>query len=671
MSATVTQTFQRLFFALIVFVIAGTHHRIRAQERIIVNTIHEEENMDALLKDTSLIHAMATKAMSIQHTAPDSCIMLAKKVIKLSLLHRYSDGIAMGLIDIGAAYYNKGNIEQCKLYTQKAYPFCQRSIFRRTEALRAYYRGMAAASLMQARYDSAIYWNHKRLQLIDPEALLYPEKLIQLFIDLGGAWSSENHEKSLQYYLLAKKIAEKKQEQYLPQIYYSLSGLYYKKKQTDSSRMYANMGLQLLRKYPNPSKTQFIFFNLGETFIQTDPLKAISYFDSALAIHTSNMLSGVIRPNIGLARAYINLGRYEQAIKHATIALTTVQHVKLEGTERHAIYECLSTAAAGLKNYSDAFSYKTLAANLNDSLTSKEKSKAANEMEIKYQTYQKDKEISDNKLLIAHQRTYIERKNTWIGIISSGAFLLTVISLLLYRNNHHRQNLQDEKFRVMAQEQEIALLKAMMKGEERERIRIGRELHDGVGGLLSAVKLNFSTIQHEDQLLAERADFIRALKLVDETTSELRKTAHNLMPEVLLNGGLETAVVNFCKHISKTKKPEIHVLSYGLIPRMDLSFELSVYRIVQELINNVIKHAHASQAILQLNWQEHAFLVTIEDDGAGIPVEKMQQGAGIGISNIHARVRALEGHIELESNVGSGTTVYLQFAIEKIKLATA
>src|SRR5690606_7365869 len=141
---------------------------------------------------------------------------------------------------------------------------------------------------------------------------------------------------------------------------------------------------------------------------------------------------------------------------------------------------------------------------------------------------------------------YLGRKNTWIWITSLSILLLGITIILLYRNNRHKQYLQEEKIRVLMQEQEIKLLKAMMTGEEKERTRLGRGWHDGVGGLLSAIKINLSTMRIHNQTLAETEHFRNVLELVDEATGELRKTAHNLMPEVLLKGGITEAVNNFC-----------------------------------------------------------------------------------------------------------------------------
>src|SRR5690606_2211992 len=107
--------------------------------------------------------------------------------------------------------------------------------------------------------------------------------------------------------------------------------------------------------------------------------------------------------------------------------------------------------------------------------------------------------------------------------------------------------------------------------------------------------------------------------------------------------GLAEAITTFCERIQRGQELDIHVQSYGDLPRLDTSFELAVYRIIQELIHNIVKHAHAQSALVQLNWQEQVFNIMVEDDGVGIPAAAVSGKSGIGLANIRSRVQALNG----------------------------
>src|SRR5690606_26994876 len=157
--------------------------------------------------------------------------------------------------------------------------------------------------------------------------------------------------------------------------------------------------------------------------------------------------------------------------------------------------------------------------------------------------------------------------------------------------------------------------------------------------------------------LANTNDFSSTLSLLDEATSELRKTAHNLMPEILLKSGLKEAIATYCERMQRGQDLHIDVQCYGDLPRLDTSFELAVYRVIQELIHNIVKHAKARTALVQLNWQDNVFNILVEDDGIGLPQSSVVADAGIGLSNIQSRVHALNGAIDIESSPGNGTTI--------------
>lgn len=217
-----------------------------------------------------------------------------------------------------------------------------------------------------------------------------------------------------------------------------------------------------------------------------------------------------------------------------------------------------------------------------------------------------------------------------------------------------------QQVKTEQQLKEMQLWEALVNGEEKERSRIAKDLHDGVAGMLAAAKMHLASLHSSEREIAETAAFKQAIQLLEEAAVEVRKTSHNLMPELLLQHGLDEALRRYCCNISNNSTLVVRYDSWGELKRYKSSFELSVYRIVQELVNNIVKHAQASEAVVQFHCDEKVLYVTVEDNGIGFSNGQSQK-EGMGLSNLHARIKAMNGQIELNAVTGQGVNVYLEF----------
>jgi signal transduction histidine kinase len=205
---------------------------------------------------------------------------------------------------------------------------------------------------------------------------------------------------------------------------------------------------------------------------------------------------------------------------------------------------------------------------------------------------------------------------------------------------------------------EIERLQAAMTGEERERSRIARELHDGVGGLLSAAKMNLE-FARSNVPESIKEDMATSVLLIQEAATELRKVAHNMMPALLLEEGLPKAIKLFCENLSTRDSTKIVFQMLGVPQKLNPAFELHVYRIVQELVHNIIKHAKAESALVQIAFSDDGGLnITVEDNGVGLPENR--SAAGMGFKSIAERLKVLNGKMDVESSVGCGTSIYIE-----------
>ncbi len=290
------------------------------------------------------------------------------------------------------------------------------------------------------------------------------------------------------------------------------------------------------------------------------------------------------------------------------------------------------------------------------------------ELEIKYETKRKDAEIRKQELEIQQKTT--QRNNLIRGI---GFLLLLGVSLIwgiysrMQRNKRislQEKELQNQRYNALEQDQKLLSMASVLEGQETERIRIAKDLHDGLGGLLTNVKTHFGKIQSEIEKVESLDIYKSANQMIDKAHDEVRRISHNLMPSDLRAGGLPVAVRQLV-HEMKT----VHELNtdFEMIgfndARIDEKVELSSYRIIQELINNMLKYANANHAFIQISKFENEIQIVVEDDGVGFDYEKELESSGLGLKSIQNRVDQLGGHMDVVSSDGRGTSVTINIPI--------
>jgi signal transduction histidine kinase len=329
----------------------------------------------------------------------------------------------------------------------------------------------------------------------------------------------------------------------------------------------------------------------------------------------------------------------------------------------------LAQAEALLGEYRKAYNHLLQSAKLKDSVFKDKSQKQINYLETLYQSEKKEKEINQLQNEKQINKLTIKRRNVFIYSLFVTIALLIGMSFLLYRNilNKHvivEQELEIERQKTMELEKErqIDAAHALLQGEETERQRLARDLHDGLGGLLSGVKLKLTNIKGNYILPEEYVNrFDNALSLLDNSIGELRRVAHNMMPESLVKYGLKDALQDFCNQIDSDKIEKIYFQFFGEEKRIESSIETTVYRIAQELINNSLKHAEASELVVQLILKGERVHLTVQDNGIGFNISQIYETKSNGLKNIRSRVDTFNGKIELISNPGKGTEVTVEF----------
>lgn len=438
----------------------------------------------------------------------------------------------------------------------------------------------------------------------------------------------------------------------------SLSRTFIVDNHIDSAFAWNDKAKPIAAKYPDNLELNYMVWqNEGDYHARAGRLEeADRAFQKAMVfaqrMNTGYTLGGLLQV---MSFAAFNNGKLEKAVDYAERARTVLEELG-DYPMLQKTYQLLYTIYEGKGDYKKAYesldSYITIA----DSLFTKESMQQINDLNVKYETSEKEKQIAEQELDITRKNARL--RNLFFGLAAAGLMITLLVVLYVQRKKSYQQSLV-----TLKKEQDISLLKALMTGEEKERNRLARELHDGLGGILAAAQMQISRLPAEPAGAAAD-DKQKAAELVSQAASETRRIAHNLLPETLLRFGLDEALREYTQSITDSGLLKIDYLSSGLDQPLEQSVELSIYRIIQELLNNIIKHAGATEALVQVQRPGNLLSITVEDNGKGF-APREETKAGIGLSNIESRISYLNGSIDIRSEQQRGTSVYIEIQLQK------
>lgn len=528
------------------------------------------------------------------------------------------------------------------------------------------------------------------------------------YLNLGNEWHYlSDFNTAAENYLEARKYAEKIQDiNLMRKSSNNLSGVFLSMSQFDKGRQYALEGLmyaRMLKKdaaiasslynlataatYLKQYDTAHVLFNeieiiaaklqddasfldawLGKAGAysgQNNMPQALYYYDKAARFSQEKQAPEYeMYVYMGLADLYLKNNMFSQAMEVTDKGIAIARQLETQFELKDLLLK-YSEAEEKTGNYKMALHYFKEATALNDSITGEKHQVAVANNEARYEFEKKQAEI----LALQAQSEidgYMIRQHRIINVaLAAGTILLLLITLLIYRNFRHKQKLQKQRITELETEKKLAATQAIMKGEEQERSRLAKDLHDGLGGMLSGVKYTLHNVKEnlvmtEDNMKA----FEHSLQMLDSSITEMRRVAHNMMPESLLKFGLDTSLRDFCHQVAVSGILKISYQSIGVENRaFEQSLAITIYRVVQELLNNIIKHASAQNAIVQLAAEGNQLTLTVEDDGKGFDTTDLKTFKGIGWKNILSRLDYHNGRLDVRSSPGKGTSVYIEFTV--------
>ena len=332
-------------------------------------------------------------------------------------------------------------------------------------------------------------------------------------------------------------------------------------------------------------------------------------------------------------------------------------------------YERMGKIELAKGNLSAYDHYKTLHDSMEELVLSDKILKNTQELEAKYSlvkeqaqidSLNKEKKISG---LILRQHRTMEWALMAILVVFIG------IGFLFYTNSQQKKQLllseaalQQQKITELEKERQLLTTRSVLLGQDEERKRLAKDLHDGLGGILSVAKYSFNNMKHNLIITPENAiAFDKSMGFLDRSIQELRRVAHNMMPEALVEFGLDTALKDYCNSITNSGVMQVTYQSFEITDdSVPPTMASVIYRIIQELINNTLKHAAATTAVVQLVKRSDALSITVEDNGKGFDTALLKNSTGIGYLNLQNRVSYLQGTIDVQSASGRGTFVSIE-----------
>ena len=615
-------------------------------------------------EDTNKVNLLATLGNDIEYSDFNKAEAYGLEALTLSKRLHFLRGELRATYLLGNVYIDKGEYEKAKSYLERAERLAD-SLGNRS------FQGFVNNAYATLYYIQGDNWNAAYRMEKAISAFKYLKDSVReasIILNLVSVLSVlKNHDRAIE---LSKKLIpffEKQNDS--TRVALCMHQLIYNYNEQDrplDGRQYVSPLLQFAEVTRDKNMKAESYKTLSGYYLETkENAKALEYSLKSIEASSSNQYN-LSAYYTNAALAYLRLNQLEQSKEYFDKA----ENISIKSSAADIAYSDLWRS----EYYEKTGNYKEVVRLLRtfnkwvDSTLTAETRQYATHLEAVYENNKKENEILRLKTVELEKTLALKQRNNFLYAAAGFALLLSMIILFQLRNHKNKRKLmeqdkllQEEKINTLEKQQQVISLQSMITGQETERGRIAKDLHDGLGGLFSTVKMYFSSLQHERPELATDPLFSKSYELADTASVELRRIAHNLMPEVLLKLGLINAVQDLCNNINIGRLLKISLQSYGMEKRLTNNTEVMLYRIIQELLNNIIKHSQATEVIIQFNKHSDRLTITIEDNGRGFNVDEATSSHNAGIGTIKSRVNFLNGQLNIDSKQGIGTTVIMEF----------
>ena len=492
------------------------------------------------------------------------------------------------------------------------------------------------------------------IQLVTIAEKMNYEKILGMgYVNMGILYQYQLDFEKATYYLDLSIPLNKKYRTDLVALALMNKGLiFYMKMEYDSALLKYRQAFSIYKDQSNSKKFADLYNNFGNLYLGSLDLdSAMYYYINAKEIYVQLgdwYTFCQVYNNLALIAYY--RGNYDQALHMFDSCLVIAKETGNTELESNA-YINKHLAYSNKGNYRQALESYRLYDSVYQIIYNMEKEKVMADLEMKYQSEKKQAQIltleRDNLKKAKQKNIYLF---TGIGLIAIGIF-----AFLFFRQRAVKDKIiAQQRIRQLEEEKKLLAAKSLVEGQEEERKRIASEIHDGLGVLLSTTRMQFSTIavsNPEAKTLIEKAS-----KMLEQASNDARMISHNMMPGLLTKLGLYEAVADLFEKLSETESLEVYFDIPEELKRLSENKEIMIYRIIQEIVNNTLKHAEAKNINLRMQMQEDQLEIIYSDDGKGFKFEEKLESRSIGLSSVQSRVNFLNGKMEVHSEPGKGAS---------------
>ena len=561
-----------------------------------------------------------------------SKIIASDYLLALSFMNRGLNEQARGNLTNSISYYDSALVIAIKMDNERA--------------LASIYNNIGELYKTKGKLDLALYNYQKSLEYTH-DSIREATRVCNIALVY---YSQAKFEEAISIYIKSNCILEKAgQKRYLINNYSALAALYLETRQYSRGIEFAKKALALSIETNDLTGQSKAWLGLGRIFIHKGEFnEGLLSLKKSLDISekTENSLD-LMYINNSLTEAFNKSGNYDSSIYYAkqTVIIATKLDAKQTLNES---YFFLSDGFMKMGNYKEAYEYLKLKNLVNDAINKEESQKRINELQTKYETKEKEKEIITLK---AEKELQLARSKNKTYLIALLALIIMVIGILTL---FYQKNQKNKFHRKLLEERE--------KEAEAQKRRFAKELHDGTGSNLTGIRLQLLSLKDKT---GDSNKIKQLINEVERTHQGIRLLAYQALPPEFGKYTLDGAISDLVRRLSKTGSVKIN---YSSIMTLDWSqtsqeLQLALYRIVQEALSNIFKHAFAQNINIQIIQHETSLNIMIEDDGKGFDPKTANKG--IGLSNIKERAEGLGGHLEIDSTVGNGCTVIINVPLPK------
>ncbi len=599
-------------------------------------------------------------AWNYMYNNPDSALLYANTGLDIALKSGIKLNIVNAFNTIGVCYIVIGNYYQALSNLNRALENGNPLLKAEPDNIKykrrvlAVYANIGNIYYYQSKYAKAIDNYIKSLNLA--QEINYENGISVCTSNIGAAYKDLlNYPKALEYNYKALAIANKIDNRYTQsQCLNNLGTVYFSIPNYDSANYYYLKCIKINEAENFEHDLIDNYVNMGDVLRQLNKYdSALYYYNKAINISTKlNSVDGLINCNYMIAQLYLKTNHLQKSKEYFTKSLKLAEE---SGTQRFVMlsHEKLADVYKKLGNYKLAYQEFYLSSKTRDSIFNAESDERIADMETKYQTREKEKQISflNQKTNFLNEKALVSR----IVFISITIILLLIITIIIIMYQSYKNKQLAEKTKIQ-QQVERKMIEVVIETEDKERKRFAEDLHDGLGVLLSTLKLYINEIDGTKDR-SEREKIIKqSNEMLDDAIKNARNIANNIMPVALKNNGLEMAINSFCNKINASSGIDINIRSINFNKHYKSTIEISIYRILTEMINNTLKHAQASRIDITLTDKQGHLFITYKDDGVGFDYTKTITSSkkGMGLNNSLSRMETIGAKYEIKTAPGKG-----------------